>query len=65
MKSRKGVMAALALLALVLLVRPPSADIRILTHDSEDRSPHRVHAAVDMGVMALSLLVTWTAAQPR
>ncbi|MEG3123539.1 hypothetical protein [Sphingomonas sp. GB1N7] len=49
-----------AALFVVLAVRHPSADIRILTHDSNDRSPARVQAAIDLGVVAISVLVTWT-----
>lgn len=52
--------AALALMLGTLVVRHPSADIRILTHEASDQSPARVQAAVDLGVMAVSLLVTWT-----
>ncbi|WP_294111426.1 hypothetical protein [Sphingomonas sp.] len=44
----------------MLAVRHPSADIRILTHESSDQSPARVQAAVDLGVMCVSLLVTWS-----
>jgi hypothetical protein len=51
----------IAILALLLLaVRHPSADIRILTHDATDRAPMRVQAALDLGVMAFSVLITWT-----
>ncbi|WNO54354.1 hypothetical protein [Stakelama saccharophila] len=53
-----GIIAA-ALLA-VGIADHPSADIRILTHDHGDRAPHRVSAAVDLGVAAFSVLVTWT-----
>ena len=49
----------LVLLAIVI-ARPLSADVRILAHRSDDRSPHRIAAAIDMGVLALSLLITWT-----
>lgn len=54
-----GLIFAAALLV-VLAVRHPSADIRILTHDSNDRSPVRVQAAIDLGLVAVSVLVTWT-----
>ena len=47
-----------AALLLVAAVRHPSADIRILTHDSGDRSPAKVQAAIDLGVFAVSVLVT-------
>lgn len=56
---RIGLLFVIALL-LVLAVRHPSADIRILTHDAADRKPARVQAALDLGVIAVSVLVTWT-----
>ena len=49
-----------ALLALVAVARHPSADIQILTHDAADRAPHQVKAALDLGLVAVSVLVTWT-----
>ena len=52
-----GIVAALALLA---AARHPSANIEILTHDATDTAPHRVKAAVDLGLVAVSVLVTWT-----
>ena len=62
MRRRRTIAAALALmLATVAIARHPTADIQILTHDSADPSPHRVQAAVDLGVVAVKLLVTWTA----
>lgn len=51
---------ALALLVMVA-IRQPSADIRIMTHDSGDSAPHRIQAAVDLGVLAVNVLITWTA----
>ncbi|MEG3087995.1 hypothetical protein [Sphingomonas sp. PB4P5] len=45
---------------LLLAVRHPSANIQILTHDATDRAPMRVQAAVDLGVLAVSVLITWT-----
>lgn len=53
------VLGAAALIALA--VRHPSADIRILTHDAADRAPHRIQAALDLGLVGVSVLVTWTA----
>lgn len=59
---RRRMVLALGVLALaVMLVRHPSANIRIITHDIADPAPRKVEAAVDMGLFALSLLVTWTA----
>jgi hypothetical protein len=63
MVSRRGrfVIAATAGLALIALASPHyRADIRILTHARDDASPHRLQAAVDVGVLAVSILVTWT-----
>lgn len=56
---RVGMGIAIAAL-LLLAMRHPSADIRILTHDATDRAPARVQAALDLGVMAVSVLITWT-----
>lgn len=57
----KIMMAMLAALALVALVRHPTADIKIMTHDAGDPAPHQMQAAIDMGLFAIKLLVTWTA----
>ena len=48
------------MLALVAAARHPSANIEILTHDATDRAPHQMKAAVDLGLVAISVLVTWT-----
>ena len=62
MRKRRTMMAMIvAALALVAVARHPTADIEILTHDAADPSPHRIQAAVDLGVVAVKLLVTWTA----
>ncbi len=53
-------MAVGALLALVAIVRHPTADIEILTHRDGDPTPHRIQAAVDLGVVAVKFLLTWT-----
>ncbi len=60
MDRRRLVLAGSGLLLLAMVARHPSADIRVLTHDAADRSPHEVRAAVDIGVMAITVLVTWT-----
>jgi hypothetical protein len=52
-----GLFAALALIA---VARHPSANIEILTHDATDAAPHQVKAAVDLGILGISVLVTWT-----
>jgi len=50
-----------AALALLALVSPHNrADIRILTHDKSDLSPHKMQAVIDLGIVAVSVLYTWT-----
>ncbi|MES2442913.1 MAG: hypothetical protein V4574_08790 [Pseudomonadota bacterium] len=64
MTTRKGriVLVGAAALALFACVSPHNrADIRILTHDKGDLSPHKLQAAIDIGLLAISVLVTWTA----
>lgn len=54
--------AAVAALALLALASPHNrADIRILTHDKGDLSPHKMQAVIDLGIVAISVLYTWTA----
>lgn len=60
MRVRRLVFALFALLLVIAVVRHPSADLRILTHAAGDPAPHQVRAAIDLGVMAFSLLITWT-----
>ena len=60
MRERRYGLALMAVALLIIAVRHPSADIRILTHDSADATPHRFLAAVDLGLVGISVLVTWT-----
>ena len=61
MRRRRTITAAIVvLLALAAFVRHPTADIEIRTHRANDPAPHRVEAAVDLGVFALKFLLTWT-----
>lgn len=60
MRNRRIMVGIVALLALVAVAPHPTADIQILTHDATDRAPHHVKAAVDFGLVAVSVLVTWT-----
>jgi hypothetical protein len=65
MRNRRiGILLGAALL-LVVVARHPSADLRILTHDATDPAPHRFQAALDLGLMGISVLVTWTGKQLR
>jgi hypothetical protein len=60
MRKRNAMVALSALLVLVAVVRHPTADIEILTHRDSDPTPHRIQAAVDLGVVAVKFLLTWT-----
>jgi hypothetical protein len=58
-RRRIAVAATLAALA-VLATNRPSADLQLITHDVRDSAPHKVQAAVDLGVVAVSVLYTWS-----
>ena len=60
MRNRRFGLGLAAAALLIVAARHPSADIRILTHDTADGTPHRFLAAVDLGLVAISVLVTWT-----
>lgn len=60
MRRRRIAIAGMGLLLVAAVARHPSADVRILTHAANDPAPHQVRAALDLGVMAFSLLITWT-----
>ncbi|HEU0043481.1 hypothetical protein [Sphingomonas sp.] len=57
------VVAALVLVA--VSARQPTANIQVLTHDATDVDPQRVQAAVDLGLIGVKLLYTWTSRQLR
>jgi hypothetical protein len=60
-RARKIAFGALAVLSLLLLASPERrADIAIHLHRVDDVSPQRVEAAVDIGIVAISVLVTWS-----
>lgn len=63
MSRSKRLMLVAGVIALTLaIVRPtrPHADLEILTHRAGDSAPQQVHAAVDLGILAISVLVTWS-----
>lgn len=60
MRNRRIMVGIVAAVALIAIARHPSADIQILTHDSTDPTPHQVKAAIDLGLVGVSVLVTWT-----
>ncbi len=61
MRNRRFIIALCACAALLAVARHPTADVQILTHDAADRMPHQVKAAVDLGLIGISVLYTWTA----
>lgn len=64
-KRKIGIGVALVLLAALAIAPNPRADIRILAADKGDANPHRFEAAVEVGRVAVSLLITWTARLAR
>lgn len=60
MQRRPYGLVLIALLVLLLAVRHPTTDIRINLHDTTDPTPRQIVAAIDTGLMAVSVLVTWT-----
>ncbi len=60
MRDRRAVLVVAGLALTVLAVRHPTADIRLITHEASDPSPHRMLAAVDLGLVGVSVLYTWT-----
>ena len=62
MAKRNRIVLALGVAALLLLSLAPDlrADIRVAMQRQGDVAPQRVEAAVDLGVVAVSVLVTWS-----
>ena len=61
MRDRRLIIGLCACAALLALARHPTADVRILTHEATAPMPHEVKAAVDLGLIGISVLYTWTA----
>lgn len=61
LRNRRLIVAgAAAALLLMATAAPRHADFQILAAEKGDADPQRVHAAIDMGWMAVSVLITWT-----
>lgn len=60
MRDRRTLIIAGGLGLALLAVQHPTADLRVLTHDARDPAPRQVKAALDIGLVAVSVLVTWT-----
>lgn len=65
MNRRRVALVAAALALVAVGTRQPTADLQILTHDTRDVNPRRMQAVLDLGVVGVKLLVTWTAGQLR
>lgn len=58
-KRKVGVIAGSALLV-ALAWKTPTSSLEIRTHDVTDVAPKKMEAALDLGIAAFSLLITWT-----
>lgn len=61
-KRKLGLIAGGALVV-ALAWQTPSANLKIQLHDVTDAAPKKVEAALDLGIAAVSLLITWTASR--
>lgn len=60
-RAKKIAFGALAALALLAFTSPNRrADIAVHMHRVDDLTPQRIEAVVDIGVFAISVLVTWS-----
>jgi hypothetical protein len=60
MRQRRTIAVLFVALLAICALHRPSADIQLLMHDAADPAPRRVQAAVDLGLVAVKLLVTWS-----
>ena len=61
MRNRVAVLAVAALgVTVALTAHHPTADFKLLTHHAGDRAPVRIQAAVDLGLVGISVLYTFS-----
>lgn len=60
MQDRRKALVVVGLAIGALALRHPTADFRLVTHDIGDPAPHRIQAAVDLGLVGVSFLYTWS-----
>jgi hypothetical protein len=65
MRQRRLVLGLIVLGLIGLSARHPTADIRLITHDANDPAPQRMQAAVDLGMLGVSVVYTWTVKRLR
>lgn len=59
-RRRIGLALAAGALLIAGMVARPHANIVVQLEEFGDHAPARMQAAIDMGVVAISVLVTWT-----
>lgn len=59
-ESRRAVALVAGVGLLALAARHPTADVRFLNHDRADPAPRVMKVALDLGVIGVSVLYTWT-----
>lgn len=59
-RNRKWLVLGAALLALLAFAPDRQANLAISMQRAGDPSPQKVEAAVDLGLIAVSVLVTWS-----
>ncbi|MCA1198016.1 hypothetical protein K9B35_08560 [Sphingomonas sp. R647] len=59
-KRRIILAAGAAALLMTAATVHPTAEFEILTHELTDKTPRKFQAAVDTGVLAVSVIYTWT-----
>ena len=59
-ESKRAVALVAGVALIALTAKHPTANIRLLTHDRSDPAPHVMQAAVDLGMIGVSVLYTWT-----
>ena len=60
MRNRRTALAIAAVGLCLVAARHPTADFRLITHQANDPSPVRMRAAIDLGLVGVSVLYTWT-----
>ena len=60
MRGRRKALVGASIAIAVIAVRHPTAHFSLMTHDVGDRTPHRIQAAVDLGLVGVSFLYTWS-----
>lgn len=60
MRDRRVLLGGAALALVVVAANPPTAEIKLLTHEASDPAPRRMQAAVNLGFVGVTVLYTGT-----